>query len=250
MTVTTKVPLGADTLNRKWYLDVNTGTHAAPVWVGVFGITEFKPELAPEKESDADFESGGWGSQALVELAWSLALKVQRKTQAADATAYDPGQEVLRAAGGAIGPANVVEVRWYEYAGAAGGPEVEAYQGYASVTWSDDGGDTKALATASVTLDGRGARTPITHPATAAAPTIYAVSPASGVAGDLVKITGVGFTGATDVDFGLNACGDFFIHDNHTIYAVVPAGGTGGEQVIVTNATGASDDEVYFTYTA
>jgi hypothetical protein len=47
-------PLGANTLNRKYYLDVNTGTAAVPAWKGVFGIGEFKPNIDPTLQDDSD----------------------------------------------------------------------------------------------------------------------------------------------------------------------------------------------------
>jgi hypothetical protein len=115
MPATTKVPLGASTTVRKWYLDVNTGTIAAPVWVGVFGITEFKPGLEPQLQDDSDFDSEGFQSQTKTAEAWSCELKIARKVTVASPTAYDPGQEFLRSkAIGKMGPANSVNIRYYE----------------------------------------------------------------------------------------------------------------------------------------
>jgi hypothetical protein len=162
MPATTKVPLGEATTVRKWYLDVNAGTHASPVWTGVFGITEFQPALEPTLQDDSDMDSGGYKSQTVTALAWSLAMKVVRKVQADDAEAYDVGQEILRAAAENMGVGNQVEVRWYEME--PDGPREEAYSGYAAVSWSPDGGAMDALDTVSVTLTGKGARTAITHP--------------------------------------------------------------------------------------
>jgi hypothetical protein len=162
MASTTKVPLGAATLNRKWYLDVNDGSHAAPDWVGVFGVSDFKAGKEPSLQEDSDFDSGGWKSSTVSALAWSLELKLERKVTVADPTAYDPGQEILREASDNMGVTNTVEVRWYEVTDA--GPAVEAYQGYAAVSWNPDGGNMEALDTVSVTLTGQGARNVITHP--------------------------------------------------------------------------------------
>ena len=52
MPATTKVPLGGSVLARRWYIDVNTGTHAAPTWVGVFGVEDFKPTIEPSVQDD------------------------------------------------------------------------------------------------------------------------------------------------------------------------------------------------------
>ena len=114
MPATTKVPLGADTTARKWYLDVNTGTHASPTWVGVFGLLDFKAPVAADVKDDSDYDSGGYKSSTVTALGWTVEFKVARKVQASVATAYDPGQEVLRLASVNMGASNRVEVRWYE----------------------------------------------------------------------------------------------------------------------------------------
>lgn len=162
-TATTKVPLGASTTNRKWYLDVDSSTTSTPTWVGVFGITEFQDALEPTLQEDSDFDSDGYKSQTKTASAWSLTTKVARKVTTALATAYDPGQEILRLAANENGVANSVHIRWYEME--PGGPRVEAYQGKAAVSWSPDGGGMDALSTVSVTLTGQGKRNAITHPA-------------------------------------------------------------------------------------
>lgn len=157
-----RTPLGASTTNRKWYLDVNTGTTATPTWTGVHGITEFTPNLEPTLQDDSDFDSGGDKSSTVTARAWSLSLTVARKVTAASATAYDAGQEALRLASEEVGVANSVEVRFYEME--PDGPRVEAYSGNAAVSWTPGGGGMDALSTVSVTLTGQGARTAITHP--------------------------------------------------------------------------------------
>lgn len=161
-TVPEREPLGNATLNRKWYLDVDTSSTSTPTWIGVFGMTDFKPALDTTLQDDSDFDSEGYKSQTATALAWSNEAKVSRKTQPGAAEEYDPGQEVLRLAGAEIGPDNVVHVRWYEMT--PGGPRTEAYEGYSSVSWSDDGGGMDALSTATVKLTGRGQRIAIAHP--------------------------------------------------------------------------------------
>lgn len=160
---TVKAPLGASTTNRKWYLDIDTGT-VTPEWTGVFGIQEFKDGLENTLQDDSDFDGEGWKSQTVSANAWMLELKCKRAVQAESATAYDPGQEVLRAAAQETGIANSVHVRWYEME--PGGPRVEAYEGFAAVSWSPDGGGMDALSTVTVTLTGQGKRVEITHPDT------------------------------------------------------------------------------------
>lgn len=159
--------LGAPTLNRKWYLDVDNATNGAAAWIGVYGVQEFKDAVAATTQDASDFAGGGWKSTVVTANQWSCELKVKRAPTAAEPTAYDPGQEVLRKAAVQMGTGNRVHVRWYEME--PGGPRVEAYEGYASVTWSPDGGGMDALSTVTVTLNGTGKRVDITHPSASAA---------------------------------------------------------------------------------
>ena len=246
MPATTKVPLGAATLNRKWYLDVNTGTYGAPTWIGVFGVGDFKAGKDPSIEDDSDFDSLGWKSSTVTALGWALETKITRKVTAALATAYDPGQEVLRAASDLMGTGNNVDVRWYEMT--AGGPKVEAYRGYATVSWVPDGGSMEALDTVTVTLTGKGARTAITHPDGAAVmPVLYSVVPDVGIqaGGTLHHLHGVGFfaAGVDDVVsmvLGVTNVPTFQTHDNHELSFVAPAKAAGPFVIKVTNAVGQS----------
>lgn len=164
-TDTAKVPLGASTLNRKWYLDVNTGSDVTPVWTGVFGISDFQPSVNTTMQTDSDYDSEGYMSSTATAIAWALNITLQRKSTTADAAEYDPGQEALRLVADELGLDNRVHVRWYEMNG-ADGPQVEAYEGHASVSWSPNGGGMDALSTVAVVLQGQGKRTAITHPAT------------------------------------------------------------------------------------
>ena len=164
MPATTKVPLGASTTVRKWYLDVNTNTFASPTWVGVFGMTEFKPGIEPTLQDDSDMDGGGYKSQTKTAEAWTAEFKVKRAVTAASSTAYDPGQEFLRLkAIGQFGPANSVDIRYYEME--PSGPRIESYRGNAAVSWSPDGGAMDAIDFVSVVLTGQGKLTPTTHPA-------------------------------------------------------------------------------------
>lgn len=160
MPATNKVPLGASTLVRKWFLDVSTDE--GTTWIGVFGMTEFKPGIEGSMQDDSDFDGEGWLSEVNSANRWKNEGKVRRGTLASDSTAYDPGQEVLREAGAQTGVANVVLCRWYEME--PEGPRVEAYQGNAAVSWSPDGGNVEALDIVSFTLSGRGKREAIPHP--------------------------------------------------------------------------------------
>lgn len=239
---TTPVALGATTTNKKWYADVNTGTYAAPIWLGIFGVTDCKPSITQTTQDDGDFQSDGWGSDNVTELKWALELKVRRGVTAANPVAYDPGQEALRLAGGQTGLNNKVDVRWYEME--PGGPRVEAYRGFASVSYSDDGGDRAANSTASITLSGKGKRTSITHPDSVPtpAPAITALVPATGPAagGTLVQIQGSHFTGMTAVTFDGTAATNKVVISDTLIVATAPAHTAATTDVAVTTPAGTS----------
>lgn len=242
-TVPEREPLGASTLNRKWYLDINVGTIAAPSWIGVFGVGEFKPNVEATMQDDSDFDSEGYKSSTATALAWSLEFKVSRKVRAASATAYDPGQEALRLASDELGDGNRVHVRWYEMT--PGGPRAEAYEGFAAVSWTPDGGGMDALATVSVVLTGQGKRTPVTHPdGVTVVPTIATLSPntAAVAGGDLIIVTGTGYSGATavKVDAVALAAADWEVVSDTKIALKAPAKAAGAHPVIVTNVAGDS----------
>lgn len=164
MTLPVRTPLGGSTLNRKWKLDVSDD--AGTTWVPVMGLTEFQPAQEGTLQDDSDFDSEGWRSQTKTAAAWSITGTVRRAVVEGATPAYDPGQELIRAAADENGVANVLDVRFYELED--DGPRVLAYRGSVACDWSDAGGSMDANSTASFTLTGRGRRVPIAHPAPAA----------------------------------------------------------------------------------
>jgi hypothetical protein len=245
MPVPTRVPLGTSTLNRKWLVDVNTGTIGSPVWVGVFGVTDNKPSWDQTTQDDSDFDSAGQKSQTITAVGWGLQMKLARKTQVLAPTQYDPGQEFLRTKAVQLGSNNIVNCRFYEY-DIAGGPQVEAYQGNVTVSWEEDGGGMDALSSITCNLTGVGARTAITHPAAAAtpAPTIASVTPTTGgVAGGFeVVAVGTNFTGATALVVGVTtvSAANWQVVDSTRIAFVSPAKTAGTYDVQVTTPGGTS----------
>ncbi len=158
-----RIELGPTTGNRKWWLDVNTGTTAVPIWTPVAGIENFASKRPPNLEEDSDFDSGGFGSKTKTAEDWSVDLSLVRKVRPALFTAYDVGQEFLRDKSyGKFGIENSVEIRYYEME--PSGPRIEAYQGRAAVTFEEKGGTMKALSMADCKLVGQGRLSTIAHP--------------------------------------------------------------------------------------
>lgn len=127
-------------------------------FIPVRGMTDFQPSVATTTQDDSDYDSGVWGSDAKTQLKWSNVVKLSRKR--APGYVEDPGQKILRLAHDKVGDEGSVLVQWYD----RNGNGSEAYQGFALVQWTDDGGPTTALSTVSVSLMGQGVRTPIENP--------------------------------------------------------------------------------------
>jgi hypothetical protein len=249
--------LGAATVNRKFIYEVDTANNpAAPNWTVIGGLmnSQFQPD-APNMVGDTDQAGQGFESSTKTGATWSGSITCVRKVASvSNPTAYDTAQEFLRLASiGQFGPANTVHVRVYEYdpndPNGTATPRVEAYSGYASVSWQPQGGDMLAEDTVQISLTGQGALNVITHPypATAAVPVITSVSPLTGYAaagGTPFRITGHGFTGTvstTGVKFGGTNATSWTVWSDTEITGVAPAHSAGsGVTVVVTNATGAS----------
>jgi hypothetical protein len=256
-----RTALAAATVNRKWYLDVNTNTYVAPTWTAVNGIMEFKGAKESTTQDDSDFDGLGWKSSTVSALGWSLEFKIKRAPTVAVGTAYDVGQEALRAYSDLEGMANVADVRFYEVT--ASGPVAEAYRGYATVSWSPDGGSMDATDTVTVTLTGIGTRTAITHPDGAAAvPTLLSVTPAIGIqaGGTLHKLIGTGFflagvddiVAATGIKLGGSggtAMPYWKTESDNVVWFVAPAVAAGSKDVVVYNAVGISTVHVHIEIT-
>lgn len=245
MPATPKAPLGAATTVRKWYIDVNTGTAASPIWVGVFGVKEFKPADSPTWKDTSDFDSEGYKSSLATAFEWGPELKVERKVRLSDSTQYDPGQEALRLTAANIGTANSREIRYYEME--PGGPRIEAYQGYCGVEWSPEGGSMEDTEMVSIKLIGQGKRNAIAHPdnGPAPAPVLSSLAPATAAAagGALILVNGTGLSAVTTLSVdGTNVfSSDWEVVNGSVIALKAPAKAAGARNVVVTAPSGTSN---------
>lgn len=235
-TVPARAPLGASTTNRKYYLDVYD-PEAPGVPVGVFGIKELKPKPnEATMQDDSDMDSNGFKSSTATAMAWGAEGKVGRKTLANDQTAYDPGQEILRKAARKMGAGNRVKCRIYEME--PDGPRIEAYEGYAAVTWAPSGGGMDALADVDFTLVGQGELKEIAHPEDAVAvPVISSIPGDPAGDGEEIVIRGAYFdteaVAATYVKVGGVNAPSYEVLDSETILATMPTGDAGVVPVVV-----------------
>jgi hypothetical protein len=237
-------------LARKWQADINTGTVAVPIWTPIYGIQELTPSPnAPNLEDDNVYEAGGWTGQTKTALSWSLEFKLVRRTDAASAITYDPGQEKLRTLSYTFGASGVANIRWYDRNGG-----IEAFSGFGEVSWEPDGGSQTDLETITVTVTGKSDRLIITNPVAAALPlpVVNSVTPSAGLlaaGGGLIVIIGDNFmdangnnvvTAVTGVKVtGTNAL-EWVVESRYRIVARYPAKAAGPYNVTVTNTTGTS----------
>jgi hypothetical protein len=77
---------------------------------------------------------------------------------------------------------------------------------------------------------------------TPAAPVVYSLSDQTSVlaGGEIVQVTGNGFTGTTAVTVGGTAATDFEVHSNTKIWLITPPKAAGAHNVIITTPAGAS----------
>jgi hypothetical protein len=226
------------TVNTTWRCDVDVNSDPDnPSWVQVRGLNALQPAVNPTTQDASDYDSPGWGSDAVTQRKWQLTATALRKIDSAGA--YDAGQEFLR---GAADSLELVRVRWYERQGADG----EAYEGDALVQWAPNGGDPTGLNSVAITLLGQGARESIANPTgEATLPALTSASPSGAAQGAQVEIRGAYLTGASAVKFGATNATSFVVVNSAVIVAVVPAGSAGAANITVVTTAGTSEPLAY-----
>lgn len=224
-------------LARRFAVDVTTDLTLAGGWNRFPGMTDFNPQITPNKQDSSTYDSDGWSSMEITMQAWSLTLKALRQPSAG---VFPPAQEQVRACQGEFGDAARTGVRWYDKNGAP-----EAYQGVAIVEWNESKTAVADLNEVQVSLTGDGVLSKIANPGNAAAaPVVLSATPSAVGAGGLVEIIGTGFTGTvtgTGVKIGGVSASSFIVVSDSVIAAVLPSGSAGSAPIIVTNAVGASN---------
>jgi len=225
-------------LARRFRVDVTSDLSLAGGWTELKGIYTLKPTVDANTVDTSAYDTNGWDSFEITSNSWGLTASVWRRTTSG---LFDAGQEIVRACVGTFGDSARVGVRFYDKNGGA-----EAYQGVAIVKWERANDGVKDVDAATITLMGDGERITITNPGTAAsAPVASAATPSGAAAGELVRVSGSNFTGATTVKFGGVSAPDFDVVSDGVLVAVMPAGTAGSAVVVVTNATGSSNSLAY-----
>lgn len=212
-------------------------------WLQVFGITDFSPGTVDYTEQDdTDYDSVDasglvWASSTTTGAAWTISGTVKLADYGG---ARDPGAAALEDAS----DENVqVHVMWFDRFG------TKCYHGYGKVKFTIQGGAPTDVSTAQFEIKGQGVRrVDLPNPvAGSAIPNSVSASPSSGPAGTTVTVTGTGFVGVTQVEFGTTVA--VYIPVSATQFkTVVPAGGSAGAQPIkVTNGAGADPSPLAFT---
>lgn len=212
-------------LNRDWAYDVAAyGDGTAPTaWTPVRGVMENTPPVKEKNlEDDSSNDGEGYGSQIATGLNWSSELKVK----CPQGTTTDPGQEILKTAGGELGEAGLVFLRCYDRRGG------EAVSGVADASFVYDGGSTTDLKTATINLAGRGKIEPITNPGTLVDAVAKAKRTGGGITGVQLIVGGTGYVqGVSTVAFtggaGTGATATLTIENGAVVDIDLTAPGTG-----------------------
>lgn len=222
-------------------LQVDTAYPGTPAWLTVFALTSFAPGVSATTADNSTFDTGIWGSNYISGMSAAWPVGVERQIFNG---AEDPGQQFIKskaipAAGGTVLP---VHVRHFSRLGLSGAEEAVALP-----AWSEGAGGPRDKKTATITLNIQGAPLGIANPvAVNSAPVVSAATPSAAAVGELVRILGSNFTGATQVKFGATNATDFDVSADNVIVASVPAGSAGTANITVINAVGTSN---VFPYT-
>lgn len=151
-------PTPETVLARRWRLEVNMGTSAAPNFQLCPAVTNFNWVPAPTIQDSSTYDDGGWSDSTKTAMGWTVDSTFNRRSTP-DSTAFSTVHEKIRAAALAFGAASEIEIRWMDRDGLP-----EAYQGICLATWAPAGGDRTALDAVKVTFTGKGVLNQIVNP--------------------------------------------------------------------------------------
>lgn len=138
--------------NSTWRLEVEDTTPGT--FIPVAGLNSFARTQTTTTADNSDFNSGFYGSDVPTQAKIAVTATVLRRN---DGTAYDAGQEALRAA---ANNADLITVRYYDTAF----DDAEAYEADVYVQWAPQGGAGTALQAVNITLNVQGADIEVANP--------------------------------------------------------------------------------------
>lgn len=235
----------------EYAIDINLGTTEDPDWQQIRFSSAIDPQVTSVEQDGATYDDNGAPHPIKVGESWTLGCTVQAQRQA-DGSYLPELEKLLEHAGPeSVGKAAAAHVRWYDDPVDQNPNPNEAYEGHGTVTVTRAQTGNDQIGSWGITITGQGRRKRIPNPSmatsAAGAPVITAVTPDEAGTGELVTITGAGFTGATAVTFGTEAAAQFTIVNGLTIVAELPADSAGEVPVVVTHPVNGVSTP--FTYT-
>lgn len=249
----TTLPAGYSLVSdHEWGLDVDLNDAGTPSWQAHRLMTTMTPTPNQITRDEQTMDDDGNPNQGVVGLGISLA--VTARLAAALATGlYLPEIELLDTKSRLPGTPNAAHVRWYHKPKTPGQvPHPVAFEAWVSVAQTPPTtgtvGNTSDIAH---TLATKGKITQIANPyagaAVAAAPVIASITPTGRSVGELITISGSGFTPAATVTIdGVSLTPEeiFYVGPNMLVVAI-PTGAVTASPVIVTTTAGASNTVSY-----
>jgi hypothetical protein len=247
MTTTHTVPAGT-TLGKSYERgqQIDLGYPGGPEnWVDVRRMSDFKPTPTPITKPAQTYDDLGSPNESKTGESVATSFSVLGNRSATTGKYLPEVQKLVDATRpSAKGEDAVVRMRYFHKPEIGTPDPDEAFEYLATVAYAPQNvgaeGDVERL---DFTLTGQGPRIEITNPFAgwgAVAPKAASAAPSGAAAGELVRITGSGFVGATGVKFGATNAGDFEVLGGSTIVAIVPAGTAGSAAITVTTPGGTS----------
>lgn len=241
-----KTPLPAGTTLGKSFehgLDINLGTHDAPIWQPFRRISAWNPTFARVTSDVTTYDDLGDTNEDVTGRTFSAAFTAQGNRSATTGKLLRELDRVIRASR-AKGEEAILDVRFYHKPENGTPDPDDAGRAFVTVEATRQNTGNSESEVYSITLTGKGPYEPIVNPFTgwgATAPVISLVSPEGATSNDLVTITGTGFSGATKVTIGGGSSSvEFSVISPATIAAVMPSGSAGNVPVVVTTPGGVS----------
>jgi hypothetical protein len=230
----------ATALARKFRLRAEISTGVFALMAGVSAL-DFPP-INPNMVNSSSYENEGWTTNEPTEFSWMTKATAWRRITGG--SVYDPCQEFLRLkAFGQFGDQSRAHVQILDKNGG-----VEAFDGYAYVTYTRGNSGVQDLESADFILTGDGPLAIIANPyAGSLVPQLVSAAPSGKGAGQAVTLFGnfLDTTTGITVNGVALAAGTFLISSANQITIVLPAGTAGATPIIVTNTAGVGNTLSY-----